>query len=94
MTPTLPRDPLRRAENVWSMHSRDLIVYKLLLKIVKGHFARKRVADAVDHSQLRATLLDRNREPFYTGMWELKYVMSAQAGTSRDGPLVACRSKV
>ncbi len=50
------------------MHLRDLIECKLLLKIVKGHFGRKRVADAVDHSQLRAVLLGRNREPSYTGM--------------------------
>ena len=76
------------------MHLRDLIEYKLLLKIVRGHFGRKRVADAVDHSQLRAALLGRNREKFYTGMWEFKYAMSAQTRTSRDGALVACRSKV
>jgi len=50
------------------MHLRDLIECKLLLKIVKGHFGRKRVADAVDLSQLRAVLLGKNREPSYTGM--------------------------
>jgi len=68
--------------------------YKLLLKILKGLFGRKRVTDAVDHSQLRAALLCRNRERSYKGMWELKYAMSGQTRTSRDGALVACRSKV
>ena len=77
-----------------SAKSGEAFEFKLLLKILKRRFGRRRVADAVDHSYLRAALLGRNREPLYTSMWQFKYAMSAQTRTSRDGALVACRSKV